>query len=144
MRTLKPGPRPFIAMGTMYAVLCLLPLGAGIHTGKWIDAGKMAGVFLILPVIMFGPIVGIRIEIDDTEIQLRNFGGVKKRARFDEIDFSIPRVLAEKDWPVSLTIVGGDDQREMMVINMKLLKKEDVAWLLALPPLKAQSSKRLF
>jgi len=144
MRTLKPGPRPFVAMGTMCSVLCLLPLAVGIHTGKWIDAGKMAGAFLILPVIMFGPIVGIRIEIDDTEIRLRNFGGVKQRARFDDIDFSIPKVLAEKDWPVSLTIVGGDDQREMMVINMKLLKKEDVAWLLALPPLKAQSSKRLF
>jgi hypothetical protein len=144
MRTLKPGPRPFLAMGTICALLGLFPLSVGIHTGKWVEAGKMAGAFLILPAILFGPFVSTRIEVDDTEIRLRNFGLVARRARFDEIEFSIPRILAEKDWPISLTIFGGDDQRERMVINMKILRKEDVAWLLALPQLKVRPAKRAF
>jgi len=63
---------------------------------------------------------------------------IRKRARFTEVGHSSASVLAERDWPLSLTVVGKDGKRELMSINLKLLRKKDVAWLLALPELKVE------
>jgi hypothetical protein len=137
MKTLKPGPRPFIALSVICFLMFLLPLFLGIVKGKWEDAGKMAGCLLILPVLFFGPIVFFRIEVDDEEICLRNFGKIQKRVRFADINYSLSNTLAEKDWPVSLTSFGNEGE-ELMTLGLKVLRKEDVTWLIQLPQLKIQ------
>jgi hypothetical protein len=136
MKTLKPGSRPFIALGTICGLLFLVPLYLGFGTGKWTDAGKMAGTTLIILAFLLGPIVFARLEIDEEEIRLWNLGRLRKRVRFEEIGHSSMRILGEKDWPVSLTIVGKDGESELMSVGLKIFRKEDVVWLLALPELK--------
>ncbi len=132
MKTLRPGPRPFYALGTMSVLLLLFLVFAGFKTGDW----RPAGYGLLLPALLLGPIAFVRVEVDATEIRLRNFGVVRKRARFEDIGRSFPNVLAEKDWPVSLTIIGKDGETVLLTVRTKILRKEDVAWLLARPELK--------
>ena len=139
MKTLRPGPRPFIALGTMFSLMLLAALYLGISSGKWADSGKLAGFVLVLAVVALGPIAFMRIEVDEGEIRLKKFGFIRKRARFGEIGRSFATVLAEKDWPLSLTIVRKDGMSELMSINLKNLRKKDVSWLLALPELKVKT-----
>lgn len=152
MKTLKPGPRPFFAFGTICVLMFLMPLYLGFSSGKWTDAGKMAGCLLILPVLMLGPIVSVRVEVDEEEIRLLNFGRIRKRVRFQAIGYSYASVLAEKDWPVSLKIMAEDidgkeeDEdsvtTELMSVGLKIFRKEDVTWLLSLPQLKIRRYMR--
>lgn len=138
MKTLGPGPRPFIALGTTFGLMLLGSLYLGISTRKWAEAGKIAGLFLAIATIALGPIAFMRVEVDEGEIRLKKFGLIRKRVRFAEIGHSFASVLVEKDWPLSLTILGKDGANELMSINLKLLRKKDVAWLLALPELKVR------
>lgn len=106
----------------------------------------MAGCLIVLPALMFGAIASFRLEVDEDEIRLKNFGFIRKRVRFQEIGYSYASVLGEKDWPVSLKIIGraeegvseGDDsdEHELMTVGLKILRKDDVTWLLSLPQLK--------
>ncbi len=136
MKTLKPGPRPFIALGTMFGLMFLMPLYVGINTGKWAAAGKMAGGILALAAFVLGPLAFTLVEVDDEEIRLKKFGLIWKRARFEDIGWSISSALAEKDWPLDLTIIGQDGESTLMSIRLKCFRKEDVAWLLTLSKLK--------
>jgi hypothetical protein len=132
MKTLRPGPRPFYALGGMSALLLLFLVFGSFTTGDW----KLAGYGLLFPVLVLAPLALIRVEVDTTEIRLRNLGVVWKRARFEDIGRSFANVLAEEDWPVSLTIIGKDGQTVLMTVRTKMLRKEDVGWLLARPELK--------
>jgi hypothetical protein len=136
MKILKPGPRLFIALSIIFGLLLLLPLYLGLASGKWIDSAKMGGSIIALSVIVLGPIALVRVEVDEHEIRLRKYGVFKKRARFDLISHTYANVLAEKEWPLSLTIIGKDGNKEMMTINLKVLRKEDVSWLLSFTKLK--------
>jgi hypothetical protein len=138
MKTLRPGPRPFVAFAIVCGPLFLLPLYIGVAQGKWSAAEQLFFLFLMLPVLFFGPMVFLRIEVDEEEIRLRNFGVVRKRARFEEIGHSRFFALAEKDWPISLTVFGKAGNSELMTIRLKIFRKEDVAWLVALPQLRAK------
>ena len=134
MRTLRPGPRPFYALGTMSVLLLLFLVLASFKTGDW----TLAAYGLLFPVLVLAPLAFVRVEIDATEIRLRNFGVVWKRARYADIGRSFANVLAEKDWPVSLTIIGKDGKSVLMTVRTKMLRKEDVGWLLARPELKVE------
>jgi hypothetical protein len=122
----------------MFGLILLLPLYLGITTGKWSDSGKMAGSIIVLAAIVLGSIALVRVEVDEDEIRLRKYGVIHRRVRFDTIGHTYTSALAEKDWPVSLTIVGQDGRKELMSIKLKVFGKEDVAWLLALPKLKVR------
>lgn len=135
MKILKPGPRPFWVLGTICVLIFFVPLSVGFKSGNWREAVKGAAFTLILPVIVLGPIAFARVEVDTHEIRVRNFGFVRKRARFDEISQSFVSVLAEKEWPVSVTLLAKDGESELMTLGLKMLRKPDVDWLLALPQL---------
>ncbi len=138
MKTLRPGPRPFVALGAIFGLMLLAPVYIGVGTGKWTDAGKIAAFVLAVALMVIGPTASLRVEVDGGEIRLKKYGIIRKRVSFTEIGFSIATVLAERDWPLSLTIVGKDQESELMSINLKVLRKKDVAWLLALPELKVE------
>jgi hypothetical protein len=91
---------------------------------------------LVLPAICFAPFAFASLEVDETEIRMLNYGIVSKRARFAEIGYSVATALAEKKWPLSLTICGQNGDRELMTIRLKLWRHEDVKWLLGLAELK--------
>ncbi len=132
MKTLRPGPRPFYALGGMSALLLLFLAFVSLKTGDW----RLAVYGLLFPMLVLTPIAFVRVEVDATEIRLRNFGVVWRRARFEDIGRSFPNVLAEEDWPVSLTIIGKDGQTVLMTVRTKILRREDVGWLLTRPELK--------
>ena len=136
MKVLKPGPRPFQVLGTICILMFFFPLFIGFKSGNWREAGKAAAFTLVLPALMLGPIAFVRVEVDEGEIRFRNFGVIRKRARFEDVGRSFVSVLAEKDWPISLTLLAKDEKTELMTLGLKMLRKEDVEWLLALPQLK--------
>jgi len=93
---------------------------------------------LALPLLLLGPLVFFRIELDEDELRICNFGRVRQRARFEDLGHSFCSFLAEKDWPTTLTLVGKDGESVLMTIGLKVLRKEDVTWLLSLPHLKIE------
>ncbi len=119
----------------MSGFVFLLLLWASFRNGDW----KVMPYALFLPAILFTPIAFVRVEVDEAEIRLKNFGFVQKRSIFEDIGRSFVSVLAEKDWPASLTIVGKSGREKLMTVRTKLLRKEDVDWLLARPELKIGS-----
>lgn len=100
----------------------------------------------LLPLIPLIPISLGRVEVDDDEIRVRKFGKIGERVRFEEVGYSHVSVLAESNHPVTLTIFAkveeAEDENqepedtELMTVGLKILRKEDVAWLLSLPQLK--------
>jgi hypothetical protein len=136
MKIIKPGSRPFIALGIVFGLILLLPLYLGLGLGKWADSAKMGGSIIVLGSIIIGPIALVRVEVDEHEICLRKYGVFKKQVRFDMISHSYTNILGEKDWPLSVTLVGKDGKEELMTINLKVFQKEDVSWLLSNTKLK--------
>lgn len=136
MKIIKLGSRPFIALGIVFGLFLLLPLYFGLVLGKWTDSAKMGCSIIVLGSIIISPIALVRVEVDEHVICLRKYGMFKKQVRFDMISHSYTNVLGEKDWPLSLTIVGKDGKEKLMTINLKVFQKEDVSWLLSLAKLK--------
>jgi hypothetical protein len=135
MKMLKPGLRPFVAIGTIFGLLLLLPLIIGLKTGNWGEASKMMAGFVLLPAAILIPIAFTRLEVDEEKMCLRGIVSCKY-VRFDDIGWSVISVLAERDRPLSLTVFGRDMSSELITIRLKIFPKEDVAWLVALPRLK--------
>ena len=142
-RCLKPGSRPLIVFGIMLALLLLLPLSIGIAKGLWKDAAKMAGVL----VTVFG-VVGIsvgsaRIIVSNDSIAFRRSLARSQRVLFRDISRSVPKIMLEHDWPISLAIYGGDGNQPMLTVPLKPFRHSDVTWLLSLPDLKVQRREKV-
>jgi hypothetical protein len=134
LKTIRPGPRPFVVFGIISLVICGFVLSASLKNGDWHDIIWA----LLFPALCFAPFAFSTLEYDQTEIRLKNYGIVWKRARFEDIGLSRAQTLAEKDWPLSITIFGKEDDRVLMTVRLKIWSKSDVTWLLARPELKLQ------
>jgi hypothetical protein len=134
MKIMRPGPRPFIAFGLISVVICVVVVSASLKIGDWHELIWA----LVFPAFCFVPFAFCALEFDDSEIRLKNFGIVWKRARFDEIEVSRAQTLRENDWPLSITIFSKSDERVLMTVRLKIWRKSDVTWLLARPELKLE------
>ena len=59
--------------------------------------------------------------------------------RFEDIDHSTKVILADKDWPVSLSIHRKESGSPSVLVRLKILRKADVDWLLSLADLKIRT-----
>jgi hypothetical protein len=112
----------------------------GIRTGRWSDAGQLALVFLGIGAAFSLAVSGNHIVVTDDYLDYRVCFVPKGRVYFQDVTTSVPVTLAERDWPLSLSIYGRDESRPEMVLLMKPWHKSDVNWLLSLPQLKVQST----
>jgi hypothetical protein len=137
-RCLKPGPRPLIVFGIILGLLLLLPISIGITRGLWKEAAKIAGVQIGVFAVVGVSIGSVRIIVSGDSIAFRRGVGPLKRVLFRNISRSVPQVLLERDWPVSLKIYCGEDDQPVLSLPLKPFHHSDVTWLLSIPELKVQ------
>jgi hypothetical protein len=139
-RVLRPGPRPYVALGIVFALAAAIPLAVFTMRAMWADAA-MAGASLLL---VYGAIclalARSRIVVSPRGIAVRETLRRERAVPFDEIVASVPNVLGEPDHPVTLDVFTSDRQlaaeQPALTARIKPYRREDVQWLLALPGLK--------
>src|SRR5437867_1891334 len=104
-RVIRPGPRPFIAGTIMFVPLAVaMFLLIGMRTQRWVDAAQCAGSLLAIMGIFFLIVSGNRLVVTDDSIGYRIGCSPIRRIYFRDIAASVPVILAESDWPVTLAI----------------------------------------
>jgi hypothetical protein len=136
-RTLKPGPRPFVALGVVFGVLlCVLIAAALRGSADPSEVFKGAGFVLLLYGIISLNIWRTRIVVSDYSIGLQPAWGSVREVRFQDITVSVAEVLAEPEHPVALNIYGSNKQWPVLSLRLKPYRQQEVSWLLQLPALK--------
>jgi hypothetical protein len=142
-RTIKPGPRPFIAGTIMFVPLSLaMLLLIGLRTGRWGDAAQCAGSLLAIGAVFFLMVTGNRLVVTDESIGYRIGFSPIRRIYFRDITASVPVILAESDWPITLAIYGSNSRWPTLWIPLKPWRQSDVKWLLTLSQLKLEEPVR--
>jgi hypothetical protein len=139
-RVLRPGPRPYIAIGIVLGLAAAIPLAVFMARAMWTDAMKAAaGALLVYGAICLA-LACCRITLTARGIAVRETLRRERSVRFDDIVASVPRVLGEPDHPVSLDVYTAaepsGDGAPALRIRLKPYRQEDVRSLLALPALK--------
>ncbi len=139
-RLIRPGPRAAVALGTMGAALSAFLAYAVVtrHRPDLVQAWLL--IVAILGVVLIG-IYSVRIEVQDDRI-LRIDGFWRTRAiRFEDIDHSEPRTLAERDHPLWLDIYPKNSPAgsRPLRLPLKSCRQADVAWLISLKQLRIRS-----
>ncbi len=137
-RTLKPGPRPFVALGVVFGamigVLIVAALGSPVDDAA--ETLKSAGFVVLLYGIISFNIWRTRIVVSDYSISLQRAWVRVREVRFKDITVSVAEVLAEPQHPVALNIYGSNKQWPVLSLRLKPYRQQDVSWLLQLPELK--------
>ena len=141
-RILKVGPRPFIAFSIMLVLLLILPLFIGIRTQRWGDAGQFAALFIGIVGMMCLIAARNKLVVTDEGIAYRFGIGAIRAIKFEDISASIPVVLAEPDWPITLAVYDTVNEYPALWVSLKPWRHEDVMWLLTIPELKVQPPTR--
>jgi hypothetical protein len=141
-RIIKVGPRPFIAFSIMLVLLLVLPLVIGIRTHNWATATQFAAVFIGLVAVMCLIVARNKLVVTDEGIAYRFGIGPIRAVNFRDIAASVPVVLAEPDWPITLAIYDNVSEWPALWVPLKPWRHEDVTWLLSIPELKIQAPTR--
>lgn len=140
-KTLNLGPRPFLFLGIIFVPM-LIPVFYQLSHGEWREAFGILGIWCLLVAAVISQFHFRKIEVDDEKIVMLGWIGEKSRAYFRDVSHTSVGVLFERDYPVSISIFGGSGRKPLMLIKPKLLKKEDIAWLLSLPALKVEEKEK--
>ncbi len=136
-RTLRAGPRPFVALGTIFGLLLMMLL-VGRLRGT-MTMGEFAKPALFVAAL-FGAIGWniwqTRILVDEDRIAFIPAIGFRKEVLFADIKRSVSLSLAEPEHPLSLSIYGADDRLPMLEFGLKPYRRGDVTWLLGLKELR--------
>jgi hypothetical protein len=87
--------------------------------------------------ILLALITSTRITILGSGLNITRWWVSKRFVPFSEIDHSDVQILAERDWPVQITIHL--KQRQIVRLGLKAIQQRDAAWLCSLPELKCIS-----
>ena len=137
-RTLKPAPRPYIALGIVFGAVALLGAIPIFVAGKPEEAAKMSAAIFV----MYGTICWVisrqRIFVANDYIAFKALGKSASGVYFKDISKSARRILAEREHPFNLNIYTYGHQQCVLRIPLKPFRQSDVAWLLSIPELKVQ------
>jgi hypothetical protein len=141
---LRPGPRPYLAIGIPFAIAAAISLSVFMMRGMWPDAVKTAvGVLLVYGAICLA-LARCRIAVTARGISVRETLGRERSVRFDEIVASVPGALGEPDHPVTLCVYTAAErpghEAQALRIRLKPYRQEEVRSLLAMPELKVTPS----
>jgi hypothetical protein len=136
-RILRPGPRPIIAFGVMFAILLCLPILLAFQ-GKWIVAAQIGGILLVMYIAISFYVSRGRILVTNDYVAYQPPFGSEQRVAFRDIEVSIANVLAEPQHPYSLEIYRIRNQRPALTILLKAFRQDEVVWLISLPQLKVR------
>ena len=135
-RVLRPGPRPFIAIGILFGVITLLLLGVALAHGRGLQMFEGIVAVPLLYAVLAAGALRARIVISDDALAWRPpFGLLEQSVALSRITVSVASVLAEPEHPVMLEIFAGG-RVPALTLRLKLFRQNDVAWLISLPQLK--------
>ena len=152
-RTLKPGPRPFIAFSILFglALLYVLYLGyAGVAKNAWMSSVQAGLGLLCIYAVLCVFIARLRLVVGADYIAYRPCLGKEMKVSFHEILVSYSVILAEPDHPVRLIICTDTGSRAetgeivpnpVFTVPLKSFRKADVHWLRSLPELKVEKKR---
>lgn len=100
----------------------------------WLLLVAILGVALIR-------IYSVRIEVGDDRISRVDGFWSTQTIRFDQIDRSVPRAIAERNHPLWLDIFPKAENpgSDVLRLPLKSCSQADVRWLMSLEPLRIQS-----
>jgi hypothetical protein len=99
-----------------------------------LSAVLIAPMFYVLLLLIM---CSIRVTVSDLGINIRKWYVINNFVRFDDIGRSNIQLLAERSWPLMVTIYGRDTTKPLTRIGLKAIRQEDANWLCSLPQLKA-------
>jgi hypothetical protein len=142
-RIVRPGPRPFIAGSVIFIPLVVaMLLLVGLGTGRWGDAAQCAGSLFAIGALFFAIVARNRLVVTDKSIGYRIGFSPIRHIYFRDITTSVPIMLAESDWPITLAIYGADTTWPALWVPLKPWRQSDVEWLLSLRDLKLEKAIR--
>lgn len=137
-RVLRPGPRPFIALGILFGMITVLLVGVGLAHGRVLQAWEPIVAFPVLYAVLAAGFLRARIVVGGDALAWRPpFGLLEQSVAFSRVTGSIASILAEPEHPVTLEIFTGK-AAPALTLRLKLFRQNDVAWLLSLPQLKVE------
>ncbi|SRR6266403_2959724 len=142
-RRLRFSPRPFIVFTAIFGSVTLLAFMSYLRHDRrpdLLEAVLIPPVFYALLLLMF---CSIRVTVSDLGINIRKLYVVNNFIRFDDIRQSNIQILAERSWPLMVTIYGSDTTKPLARIGLKAIRQEDANWLCSLPQLKAITHRGL-
>ena len=136
-RIIRPGPRPAIALGLMATIFSTVVLYGAITQQRWDLVEGWLFFMAILSVVIMG-IYSVRIEVTDDHISRLNGFWSTQTLRFDQIDHSVPRALAERNHPLWLDIYSKKQGPKSTTLRLPLksCREADVSWLMSLEALR--------
>ena len=135
---IKPGPRPFIALGMAYgAILAVLAGVFFLATGSpATEAAKCIGFVLFLSIVITLNVWRTRIVISTDSLLLYQVAGSVREVRFRDIIGSVAEYPYGSGTPRLLNIYVKERQWPAITLSLKPYREEDVRALLSLPALK--------
>jgi hypothetical protein len=139
-RRLRVSRRPFVVFAIVLSPVVLIWLLVLVKKGFRSDLILPA----ILPFLLYAAIMMLicsrRVTVSRDGITVCSYFVLKSFIPFAAIDHSAVQIFAERDHPAWVTVyyMHGKKRRRLSM-SLKPYRKEDVAWLCALPEIKAET-----
>jgi hypothetical protein len=137
-RILRPGPRPYIALGIVLGAVTTLATFPLIRAGKPWPAIQAGGGTLVLYGVLCLAIARQRVVVQIDSLSFQELFKPTHRVKFGDISKSVARTLAEPEHPVALDIYTHNTRIPALRLRLKSFRQADVAWLVSIPELKVQ------
>ena len=140
-RTLKHSVRPLISFGVIFASITLLSLWSDFRHGMNPDSLTFAVVMLACYALIVAAIFSVRITVTEDGVRVTRWYCMSEFIKFSDVLHSRVQILAERDWPVSMSLRlnGG----RTLTLGLKSVQQKDAQWLCSLPQLKCTTDPGL-
>ncbi len=136
-RSLKVSRRPFIAFAIVLSPLVVIFGVVLVEKGFRSDLIVPALLPFVLYAVILTSICSKRVVVSAEGIEITSYFVCRRFIPFSEIQRSAVQILAEREHPIFIAVFTHSSGPPAAVINLKPFRREDVAWLCALPELKA-------
>jgi hypothetical protein len=135
-RLLRLSARPFIVFGVIFGAVAALVIYTEVTSDR--DTGILEALYFLAPIYGFLVITltSVRVSVHDAGITIRRWYVSIQNIPFSSIERSDVQYLAERNWPVRVTIRLQDGTS--VGLGMKIIRQEDAAWFCSWPQLKCR------
>jgi hypothetical protein len=142
-RILKPGPRPYRALGMVFGALVMLATFPVFKAGKPWQAVQAGGATLVVYAAACLAISRQRVVVQSDSVAFQELFKPANRVYFADISKSVAKALAEPEHPVALYIYTHNAKKPALRLRLKSFRQADVAWLVSVPELRVGPTQSL-
>jgi hypothetical protein len=134
-RTLKPSARPFIVFAIILSPLSVFGVYDYFEHGRPFSYSLQVALLPVALYVLFIALISsVRVSVSSDGITITRWYALKQFIPFAEVDHSDVQILAERSWPVQITIYS--KHRRLAQLGLKAVQQKDAAWLCSLAELK--------